>query len=193
MTEEVFDSRERARRMDREERLKSLKPDELFKEVAGIKPGMTCVDLGCGPGALSFPMVLCVGTEGTVYAVDYDAEMIKSVQAKIPPPNLIPVQSDASRTGLDSRIADFCLLSLVLHEYEKSDAFIAEAFRLLKPGGKVLVLERREGMDSSHPEDYQVTRQDIERSFRQAGFSGFQYIEWTERLYVAIGIKGKSS
>ena len=80
--EEHSDSGRRAQRLEREERLKVLRPNELIKDVAGITSGMTCIDLGCGTGAFSFPMVLCVGNEGTVYAVDNDAEMIEHIRAK---------------------------------------------------------------------------------------------------------------
>ncbi len=191
--EEHSDPKGRALRMDREERLKALRPNELIKDLAGVTKGMTCVDLGCGTGALSFPMVLCVGNEGIVYAVDNSAEMLEHIRTKNPPHNLELVQRDASQTGLGSEIADFCLLSLILHEYEQPDNFIAEAFRLLKPEGKVMIVEQREGFDSQrHPRDKQITREHIERLFKQAGFSCFEYTEWSEKYYIATGSKKKS-
>ena len=99
----------RIRMLGSEDRQKWLRVDDLIKEP-GITRGMTCVDLGCGAGALSFPLLLFVGEEGKVYAVDNDERTIEYIRAKNPPPNLIPVISDAARTDLESKIADFCFI-----------------------------------------------------------------------------------
>jgi len=76
MTEGHFDTK-RAPILDSEERIKELRPYQLLKYTAGIKTGMTCVDLGCGTGTFSFPMLLCVGNDGVVYAVDDSAKMLE--------------------------------------------------------------------------------------------------------------------
>ncbi len=192
MTEEQLDTKRRVDRMDSEEHVQRMRPNELIKDVVGITEGMTCIDLGCGPGAFSFPLALCVGDEGIVYAVDNAAEMLERIQAKNPPHNMRLLQCDASQTGLDSAIADFCLFSLILHDYEKPDRFIAEAFRLLKPEGKVAIIEMKKKHGPPRPDHWLIDREHIERLFKQAGFSGFKYAEWSEGHYVATGTKSKS-
>ena len=179
-------------RLDNEGRFKELKPHNLLRDVAGIAEGMTCIDLGCGTGVFSFPMVLCVGNEGIVYSVDNSAEMLEHIRAKNPPSNLRLVLGDASQTGLSSEIADFCLLAFILHHVKQPDNFMAEAFRLLKPGAKALVVEWKEELDSPGPSrSRRIGREHIERLFKQAGFSCFEYTEWSNNHYVATGIKSK--
>src|SRR5262249_52444039 len=39
---------------------------------AGLRPGMHCVDLGCGPGVVSFELASHVGTSGSVVGIDAD-------------------------------------------------------------------------------------------------------------------------
>ncbi len=191
--EEYFDPKNRALRMGNEERIKALRPNELIKDLAGVTKGMTCIDLGCGPGVLSFTMVLCVGNQGIVYATDSSDEMLEYIRAKNPPGNLTLVQCDASQTGLDSNIADFCLMSLILHDIEQPDTVMAEAFRLLKPEGKALVMELREDSNTPHhPPDILIGRERLERLFKQAGFSCFECTDWSRSCYVATGIKSKS-
>jgi ubiquinone/menaquinone biosynthesis C-methylase UbiE len=182
----------RIRMLGSEDRQKWLKVDDLLKE-AGISRGMTCVDLGCGAGTLSFPLLLAVGEEGKVYAVDSDERMIEHIRTKNPPPNLVPVKSDADRTGLEDRTADFCFMVLLLHEVEEPDSVMTEAFRLLKPGGRALVLEWRVDLDIPHPPvNERINREQIEQLFEQAGFSGFEYTDWSRSHYIATGSKNQT-
>ncbi|MFC2071377.1 class I SAM-dependent methyltransferase [Chloroflexota bacterium] len=191
--EKHFDHERRALVMDSEERLKALRPDELIGELAGVTKGMTCVDLGSGTGALSFLMIRCVGSKGVVYAVDNSAEMLEYMRVKKPPSNLISVQCDAGQTGLDSNIADFCLMSLILHDIEQPDRVMAEAFRLLKPGGKALVMELTEDFDSPHhPHDKRLGKKRLEQLFKQASFSCFECTDWSRSQYAATGVKSES-
>lgn len=183
----------RIRMLGSEGRQKWLRVDDLIKE-AGISRGMTCVDLGCGAGTLSFPLLLSVGEEGKVYAVDSDERMIEHIRTKNPPANLVPVKSDAARTDLEDRTADICFMVLLLHEVEQPDSVMAEAFRLLKPGGGALVLEWRVDLDIPHPPvDERINREQIERLFEQAGFSGFEYTDWSRSHYIATGSKNKTA
>jgi ubiquinone/menaquinone biosynthesis C-methylase UbiE len=189
MTEGHFDVK-RARVLDNEERIKELRPYQLLKEVAGIVNGMTCVDLGCGTGTFSIPMSLCVGSEGVVYAVDDSAEMLAHIRAKNPPPNLILINREVEQTGLDDDIADFCLLAFILHEVKQPARLIAEAFRLLKNGGKVLVVEwKAELASSGPPQNIRLTKVQVQQLFKEFGLSGFKYIDWSKDHYVVLGGK----
>ncbi len=191
MTEGHFNTK-RAPVLDNEERLKELRIDKLLTDIAGIAKGMTCVDLGCGTGTFSFPMILQVGEEGVVYAVDDSAEMLDHLRTKNPPPNLRLVHSDAAQTGLDSQIADFCLMASILHEVKQADMLVAEAFRLLKPGGKLLIMEWKAELDSpGPPRKIRLSKEQVNQLSSQAGFSGFKYLDWTKTRYVVVCDKTK--
>lgn len=188
--EEHFDTERRIQMLGSEQRRKWLRTDDLIKDVIGTTRGMICVDLGCGMGALSFPLADAVGSEGKVYAVDKDAVIIDRIRAKNPPANLIPVQGDAGQTGLEAEIADIGLMVLILHEVEPPSRVLAEAFRLLKPGGRAISLEWREDFDSPHPSpDERIGREKMEQLFRDAGFSSFEYANWSDSHYLATAVK----
>jgi ubiquinone/menaquinone biosynthesis C-methylase UbiE len=112
---------------------------------------MTCIDLGCGIGTFSFPLLLCVSDEGKIYIVDDSDEIMDRIRAQNPPPNLVLVYGDVRRTGLEDSIADFCLLSSILHEVDPPDTLLAEAFRSLKHGGSILDLNWKAELDSPAP------------------------------------------
>jgi ubiquinone/menaquinone biosynthesis C-methylase UbiE len=109
-----------------------------------IKPGQTVLDLGCGPGTFSLAIAKMVGESGKVIAVDVQEEMLQLVRKK------------AARQGLESRIVtrksgpggiglsekvDFALAFYMVHEVPNAEAFLKEVASLLKPKGKLLVVE----------------------------------------------------
>jgi ubiquinone/menaquinone biosynthesis C-methylase UbiE len=189
MAEGHFDPK-RAPYLDADERIKELRPYQLLKDRAGIQPGMTCVDLGSGTGAFSFPLLSYVGSEGIVYAVDDSDEMLGRIRAKNPPPNLLLVHSDVSRTPLDNEIADLCVLSSILHEVPQPAALLAEAFRLLKLGGRVLAIDWKADLDSpGPPQRLRLSRQKVELLFRQTDFQNFEYSDWSRNYYIVTADK----
>lgn len=191
MNDGCFDVR-RASKLDSEGRIKELRLDEFLKDVAMVTGGMVCIDFGSGTGTFALPLAQYAGNNGKVYAVDNSAEMLGHIRAKKPPPNLILIQRDVARTELDDQIADLCLLAFILHEVKQPDNLIAEAFRLLKPGGRLLVVEWKADLESpGPPKSRRVTRGQIEQLFGQAGLSSVQFIDWSQNHYVAIGSKGR--
>ena len=180
----------RAAKLDIPGRITELKPAKLLKEIAHIKKGMICVDLACGTGTLAIPMAELTGIKGKVYAVDRSPEMLEHLRHKNPPENIVTVQSDVANTGLGNEIADFCLMAFILHEVEKPESIIKEAGRLLKPGGRIMVIEWREDRDSPGPSpQVRVKRPLVKRLFEENGFSDGEFVNWSENYYTALAGK----
>lgn len=193
MSDGCFDIK-KASKLDSEGRIKELRPYDLLKDVAGVASGMVCIDFGSGTGTFALPMAQFVGNEGKVYAVDNSTDMLEHIQAKKPPTNLILVQHHVGQTGLDSQIADLCLLAFILHEVKVPNYVMTEASRLLKPEGKVVVVEWKADLDSpGPPRNRRITKEQVEGLFRQAGLSLIEYIDWSRNHYVAKGNKVKPS
>jgi SAM-dependent methyltransferase len=55
---------------------------ERMLDDAGIGPGMRVLDIGCGPGAVSLMVSRRVGSEGHVFAVDRDPQMLGLAREK---------------------------------------------------------------------------------------------------------------
>ncbi len=187
--EQYHDPGQRARILGSGQRSAWLRVDELILRKAAIQPGMTCVDLGCGAGVVSLPLSLEVGPEGKVYAVDINREVLDMITAKEPPAWLITLNKEAADTGLDAGIADACFMVLVLHEVEPVGV-LKEVYRLLKPGGRAVILEWKTEWDSPHPPvNERISRDGIERLLANEGFRDFDYEDWSESQYVATARK----
>ena len=175
--------------IDTVNRGKWLRVDDLIAE-SGVAEGMTCIDLGCGGGALAIPLAEKLGKQGRVYAVDISEKIIQRLKDKNPPENLVAVVADTADTWLESSIADYCFIVLVLHEVDAS-ATLVEAYRMLKPGGRVVSMEWRTDNELIGPRHGQkkISKEEMEQLYRQAGFSDYADKDWTKGQYISSGIK----
>jgi len=109
-----------------------------------IKPGQTVLDLGCGPGTFSLAMAKMVGESGKVIAVDVQEEMLQIVREKAARQGLesriITHKSGPDRIGLSEKV-DFALAFYMVHEVPDAEVFLKEVACVLKPKGKLLIVE----------------------------------------------------
>ena len=185
----VFDVRD-AQKLDDPLRLQKLRPRELLQKIAGIKPGDTCVDLGSGTGTFAIPMAEMSAPGGSVLAVDDSPEMMAHLKAKNPPPNLKLIQRSVIETGLPGHSADVCLAAFILHELSPPDLLVYEAVRLLKQGGRLVIVEWVAGLDKpGPPASVRISRDEIIRLFKATGLELRSYTAWLPDNYVALGEK----
>jgi ubiquinone/menaquinone biosynthesis C-methylase UbiE len=189
MEEGVFDVK-KATMLDSPDRIRDLRPADLLKDVAGVREGYVCVDLGSGTGVFALPMAGMVGKTGRVYAVDNAGVMMEHIRTKDPPLNLELVLADVNITGLPDAVADICLLASILHEVKEPERLVAETARLLKPGGRAVVVDWRAELDSpGPPQRKRISRERLEGLFTRAGLKLLDYREWTDSYYAAVGEK----
>jgi ubiquinone/menaquinone biosynthesis C-methylase UbiE len=120
-----------------------LKPREIL-EAAGLTEGMTAADMGCGTqGHFVFAAARIVGERGKVYGVDILKSALSGVesQAKLQnAKNVETVWSDIEVYGA-TKIADASLDMVMLINNLPKEAMLREATRLIKPGGRLLVVD----------------------------------------------------
>jgi ubiquinone/menaquinone biosynthesis C-methylase UbiE len=108
----------------------------ILKE-AGIKPGFTVLDYGCGPGSYITPLVELVGKAGKIYALDIHPLAIQKVWSIALKKQLANVETICSdcKTGLPDNSMDVVLLYDALHDLSRPDEVLAELHRVLKTEG----------------------------------------------------------
>lgn len=112
-------------------------------EKGRIRKGDHIMDLGSGPGYLSFQLARLVGPEGKVYAIDNSEKFISFVQKK-GAPNVealkLDIRKDLGRLKLSGRL-DQVFCRWVLMFIENTEEIIDEIYQLLKEGGKFISME----------------------------------------------------
>ena len=106
---------------------------------AGIGIGDRVLDLGSGPGTLARAAAELVGSYGTVIGLDRSPEMVIYAQRRGGDNRV----GDVTRPPFADQSFDVVVSALALHhvELDNRDAVFTEAFRMLTPGGRMLVAE----------------------------------------------------
>ncbi|WP_306150497.1 MULTISPECIES: class I SAM-dependent methyltransferase [unclassified Roseibium] len=125
-----------------ESRLRHL----LFDPVAtlrdaGLKPGQTVLEVGCGTGFYTLPAARILGNSGHFIAMDPLTDYVKRVRLKVDAAglqNVDVIQHDALQTGLEEGCADLVLLLGVLpFPTLPLEKLLPEMHRVLKPDGQM--------------------------------------------------------
>lgn len=107
-----------------------------------LRQGESVLDIGVGPGLLAYDMALTVGESGHVAGIDIADAMIAMTAARCE--GLAQTTFKAGEaTALPFDDASFdAVVSTQVYEYVPDmDKAAAEAFRVLKPGGRLVVID----------------------------------------------------
>ena len=107
---------------------------EQFVELADIRPGRRALDVGCGPGALTAPLVQRLGSDA-VSAIDPSPPFVAAVQARFPDVDVRSGGAEELPYADDS--FDVALAQLVVHFMADPVAGLREMARVNCPGGLV--------------------------------------------------------
>jgi ubiquinone/menaquinone biosynthesis C-methylase UbiE len=117
-------------------------PRKILKSL--IRPGMTVLDLGCGPGFFTIEIAKMLNGTGKVIAADLQEGMLEKIKGKISGTlleNKIELHKcEADRIGLKCKV-DLILAFYVVHEIKDHNKLFEEMTAILKPEGKIYIVE----------------------------------------------------
>ena len=148
-------------------------PRKILSENLQLKKNMLAADLGCGSGEWVIALAQML-ENGKVYAIDLLDEPLSSVRSQAAIKglqNIEIVKSNVEKiiSRLLSNSLDLVLMTNLLFQVDDREGVFKEAARILKSGGKVLVVDWNESARIG-PEK-KVSAEEIKKVAREAGFS----------------------
>ena len=129
--------------------LMSLGLHRIWKRIAvemtGLRAGQRVLDLAGGTGDLAALMAPLVGDTGEVVLSDINASMLDVGRARLVDRGIVGnvtfIQADAESLPFPNNHFDCITIAFGLRNVTNKDRALASMFRVLKPGGRLLVLE----------------------------------------------------
>lgn len=138
--------------LERPEREREERPDLLVPALT-LRAGDAVADIGAGTGYYTRRLAKAVGTNGLVYAVEIQQEMLDLLANKLAREGIANVKSvlgTVTDPKLPHAAVDLVLMVDVYHEFEHPFEMIEAICHALKPGGRVVFVEFR-GEDPNVP------------------------------------------
>jgi len=168
--------------LERPERDAEEKPSLVLKALK-LKAGDAVADIGAGTGYYSRRLARAVGTNGVIYAVEIQQEMLDILTNKMAALNIHnvkPVLGTITDPKLPAASVDLILMVDVYHEFNHPREMVGAMVRSLKPGGRMVFVEFR-GEDPNVPIKrlHKMTEAQVRKEM--AGFP-LQWVETSEVL-----------
>ena len=155
----------------------------VMKEIERFRPA-SLIDIGCGPGGFlcavqkRFPDI-------QLNALDLSEEMVRETQERLGP-SAVAIVGDSERMPLESEQYEIVTCNMSIHHYPHAQDAVNEMYRILKPGGTLLLND----MDCASPiralanwafprlpggDVKMYTRREITQMIQEAGFGRWYY------------------
>ncbi|MEK7147518.1 MAG: methyltransferase domain-containing protein [Patescibacteria group bacterium] len=167
-------------------------------EQFDLQKGMRVADFGAGSGFYAFTAARLVGDKGKVFAVDIQKDLLTRLKKEAATKKLLNIEivwGDLEKEGgakLKDGSVDRAIVSNLLFQIEKKECLVREAARVLKPNGKVLVIDWTDSFGGLGPEPRAVFDKETARAlFENDGFSLERTIDAGAHHYGLIFAKKK--
>lgn len=168
-------------------RLAELAPEKTLRRIGLGVNSMLC-DIGAGTGVFTLPAASI--TRGTVYAIDVSDDMLTIIArkaAKAGAANIQCVKATDTGFGVAPGTADIVLLCSMLHGMPDMPQFVKDAAALLKPHGRLAVIEfHYRETPMGPPVSRRIDPVDLDQMAADAGLTPIDSFNLGENFYCTV-------
>ncbi|MDD2471304.1 MAG: class I SAM-dependent methyltransferase [Dehalococcoidales bacterium] len=158
---------------DDRERLKWQNPENILSDL-GVKPGVNFVDAGCGRGFFALPAARMVSPGGRVWGFDINPDAIRYLKQAATDEGLRNIElsiGKAEEIIVCQKCADIVFYGVVLHDFTDPSKVLANARKMLKPGGRLVNLDwKKEKMVYGPSIEKRLSAKEAAEMIQSAGF-----------------------
>ncbi len=169
-------------------------PKKIINQLE-LEENFHIADFGSGAGAYSLLLAKKVPL-GKVFALDVQKDMLERLEHEAQSEGIRNIHSiwadvdEVKGSRLRDDSVDFVVLANVLFQVENKKTMLAEAFRVLKPNARMLVLDWSESFGNIGPAQEFVVREDTAKLLaEECGFEFEKDLEPGEHHYAFIARK----
>lgn len=145
-------------------------------ESLEIRSGDIIADFGAGHGFFAIDFAKKVGPSGQVFALDILPQALEAIHSRARLGgffNISTIRADLERdhgSGLPDAKCDLVFCSNILFQVQDKSAVLKEAFRVLKPQGRLAVIEWQENFSLGPDKSLRISQEDLKKLVLQENF-----------------------
>ncbi|MHB8277948.1 MAG: class I SAM-dependent methyltransferase [Candidatus Humimicrobiaceae bacterium] len=174
---------------------KKILPAIKTLRAAGLKEGMVLADIGSGNGYFTFPAADIVGSKGKVFALDILPELLDDISKRIKTEkrnNIEVIKTDENNLKIAKESVSLAFSCNVLHETKDLDLFLKEVKRVLKPSGRITIIDwEKVDSDFGPPKEHRLDKSVIINGLKDIGFKYVKAKILNKDLYRITALKNK--
>lgn len=168
-------------------RVAELNPkNSLIK--AGFKENMVLCDIGAGTGIFTFPAAEISSND--IYALEISDSMLELLTNRIVErntKNLRIKKVDSNILPLEDNSCDMAIMVTVFHEIENKESMLDEITRILKQGGKLMIIEfHKRETPMGPPFDHRISEEYVEKISNSHGLKTINKFSLGDNFYSLI-------
>ncbi|AET68675.1 methylase involved in ubiquinone/menaquinone biosynthesis [Desulfosporosinus orientis DSM 765] len=179
-------------KLDNDWRRQVLLPKPILEKL-GLLAEDVVADVGCGIGYFSVPAAEMISPENIVYALDTSKEMLTEVEKRAESAgisNIVVVETEEYDFKLQDESVSFVLIVTVLHEIVDKEMFLREANRILKPAGRLAIIDwEKKPTKVGPPIDHRIDKQEAVEFLKSSGLKLSMELEIADVFYGLVGVK----
>lgn len=176
MTESIKFDPKKLEKLNNPDRVKTLNPDLIWETLNMSNPEVL-VDIGAGTGF--FASLFCKRmSQGKIYACDTADIMINWMKENLSKDencSIILTKCEENSISVADEVADLVYLINLYHELEEPKSMLLEAYRLLKNGGKIAVIDwKPEETPEGPPVKIRISENIVFNHLEDSGFKNIK-------------------
>ena len=179
-------------KLDNPIRRQILPAFDILKQLK-LNEGDTFADIGCGIGYFTLPAAGIIGSEGVIFALDIELEMLEEVDKRATEnsvQNIRTIVTNEYDFKIPDISIDFAFVCTVLHEVGNKLKFINEIKRILKENGRVAIVEWiKKDSEMGPPLGHRLDMGNVEEMLKECGFQDVAHYEFNEHFYIITAKK----